>query len=103
MQGIRNISGTDTMCFVSRKEIPEHKKVTYEIIVCEIHPQKEETHQLRMTAGGDRLDYSGDTSTKSAVLEKIRIHWNSVLSTPKARYMTMDISNMYLNKKLSEP
>ena len=56
-----------------------------------------------MTTGGDILDYSGDTSTKSAGLETIKIHWNSVLSTPKARYMTMNISNIYLNKKLPEP
>ena len=56
-----------------------------------------------MTAGGDRIDYSGDTSTESAGLETIKIHWNLVLSTPKAKYMTMDISNMYLNTKLPEP
>ena len=61
MQGIRDIAGTDTMSFVYRKEIPEHKKVTYARMVCDILPQKEETHQLIMTAGGDRLDYSGDT------------------------------------------
>ena len=56
-----------------------------------------------MTAGGDRLYYSGDTSTKSSLLETIKIHWNSVLSTPKARYTTMDISTMYFNTKLPEP
>ena len=72
-------------------------------MVCDIYPQKEETHGLRMAAGGDRLYYSGDTRTESAGLETIKIHWNLVLSTPKARYMTMDISNMYLNTKLPEP
>ena len=72
-------------------------------MLCDIRPQKEETHQLRMTAGGDRLDYSGDTSTESVGLETIKIQWNSVLSTPKARYTAMGISNMYLNTKLLEP
>ena len=28
------------------------------------------------------------------------MYWNSVLSTNKAKYMTMDISNMYLNTPL---
>ena len=103
IQGIRDIAGIEKMCFLSRKEIPEHKKVTYARMVCDIRPQKEETHRLRMTAGGDILDYSGDNSTESAGLETIKINWNSVLSTPKARYMTMDISNMYLTTKPPEP
>ena len=56
-----------------------------------------------MTAGGDRLHYEGKTSTDVSGLNTIKIHWNSVLSTPRAKYMTMDISNMYLNTKLPEP
>jgi len=89
------------MFFVNRKDVPDHKTVTYARMVCDIRPQKEETHRMRMTAGGDSLEYAGNTrSTESASLETIKIHWNSVLFTPKARYMTMDISNMYLNTKL---
>ena len=45
-------------------------------------------------------DYKGETSTETAGLELIKIHWNSVLSTKKAKYITMDISNMYLNTPL---
>jgi hypothetical protein len=56
-----------------------------------------------MTVGGDRLDYDGNTSTDVSNLNTIKIHWNSVLSTPKAKYMIMDISNMYLNTKLPSP
>ena len=45
-------------------------------------------------------DYTGKISTETAGLELIKVHWNSVLSTNKAKYMTMDISNMYLNTPL---
>ena len=45
-------------------------------------------------------DYTGEISTETAGLELIKMHWNSVLSTNKAKYMTMDISNMYLNTPL---
>ena len=45
-------------------------------------------------------DYTGEISTETAGLELIKVHWNSVLSTKKAKYMTMDISNMYLNTPL---
>ena len=45
-------------------------------------------------------NYTGKISTETAGLELIKMHWNSVLSTNKAKYMTMDISNMYLNTPL---
>lgn len=45
-------------------------------------------------------DYKDKISTETAVLELIKMHWNSVLSIRKAKYMTMDISNMYLNTPL---
>jgi hypothetical protein len=35
-------------------------------------------------------------------METIKMHWNSVLSTPGARYCTADISNMYLCSDLPE-
>jgi hypothetical protein len=47
-------------------------------------------------AGGDRIDYSGDVTTHTASMETIKMHWNSVVSTPSAKYCTTDISNMYL-------
>ena len=46
------------------------------------------------------IDYTGEISTKTAGLELIKTHWILVLSTEKAKYMTMDISNMYLNTLL---
>ena len=45
-------------------------------------------------------NYTGEISTETAELELIKMHWNSVLFTKKAKYMTMDISNMYLNTPL---
>lgn len=36
-------------------------------------------------------------------METIKIHWNSVLSTPGAKYCTEDISNMYLMSMLLDP
>ena len=33
-------------------------------------------------------------------METIKLHWNSVISTPNARYCTGDISNMYLMSDL---
>jgi hypothetical protein len=58
-------------------------------------------NRTRITAGGNLItDYPGDVSTETAGLETVKIHWNSVLSTPGAKWMGMDISNMYLNTPL---
>ena len=46
-------------------------------------------------------NYGGEISTETAGLKLIKMHWNSVLSTKKAKYMTMDISNIYLNTPLN--
>ena len=70
--------------------------------VCTYRPQKAEQNRTRFTAMGNFItDYTGQIITKTAGLELIKMYWNSVLSTKKAKYMTMDISNMYLNTPLN--
>ena len=65
--------------------------------------EKEEVNRTRITAGGDRLEFQGDTSTETAVeLETAKMVFNSVMSTPDAKFMTINISNMYLNTPLQE-
>jgi hypothetical protein len=97
------IEGTDTMHLIKKSDIPKNKKITYARFCSDIRPQKSETHQTRLTAGGDRLDYEGKTSTDTAGLETIKIHINSTISRKEAKYMSIDIVNMYLNTKLLSP
>ena len=65
-------------------------------------PEKEEVNQTRITAGGDQLESQGDTSTETAGLETAKMVSNSVLSTPDAKFMTIDVSIMYLNTPLQK-
>jgi len=53
--------------------------------------------------GGDRINYLGDVTTPTADMLVAKILFNSVISTPDARFMTMDISNFYLNTPLKRP
>jgi hypothetical protein len=62
-QGIRDIPGTDTCFFVELTNIPKDRKITYGKIVCDYKPHKKEKERIRLTVGGDRLDYSGDVAT----------------------------------------
>ena len=53
-----------------------------------------------MTIGGNLLDYDGNTKTPTADLITLKLLLNSVLSTPEAKFMTIDIKNFYLETKL---
>ena len=44
-----------------------------------------------------------DVSTPTADLPTIKMLWNSILSTPGERYMTLDISNFYLGTPMARP
>jgi hypothetical protein len=65
-QGIRDIPGTDTCFFINLTNILKDRKITYGKIVCDYKPHKKEKEQVRLTVGGDKLDYSDDVATSTA-------------------------------------
>jgi hypothetical protein len=46
---------------------------------------------------GDRVHYPGNAGTPTANLLTVKILINSIISTPGAKFMTMDIKDFYLN------
>jgi hypothetical protein len=78
------------------------QKVTYARTVAAIRTGKEEQKRVRITVGGDRLDYPGETSTDTASLDTTKLLINSVLSTPGARMGAIDIPNFYIHNDLKE-
>jgi hypothetical protein len=99
-QGIRDIPGTDTCFFIELKNIPNDRKITYGKIVCDYKPHKKEKERVRLTVGGDRLDYSSDVATSTADITTFKILINSTLSTENAATMMMDIKNYYIGTPL---
>jgi len=79
----KKIKGTGTIFPIRRHAIPSDRKVTYANFVCNIRPQKAETHRVRMTAGGDKLDYPGDPSSPAEAILDAKLHINSVISDAK--------------------
>jgi hypothetical protein len=65
-------------------------------IVCDYKPHKKEKERVRLTVGGDRLDYSGDVATSTADITTFKSLINSTLSTEDAAMMIMDIKSFYL-------
>lgn len=90
-------TGTETMRFIHPSEMPSDRTATYLRIVAAERPHKEETKRIRCTVGGDRIDYPGNVSTKTADMALVKILLNSVVSTPGAKFATIDIKDFYLN------
>ena len=60
--------------------------------------KKTETHRVRMTAIGDRLDYSGNPKSLAVSILDAKININVDISNTKkgAWYIGIDIKNFYL-------
>ena len=73
--------------------------------VCQVclqtKPNKAEVHRTRLTVGGYKVHYPGDVGTPTADLTLVKMHLNSIISTPGAQYMTLDVKNFYLNTPMS--
>jgi hypothetical protein len=78
------------------KRIPKERKVTYGKIVCDYKPHKKEKEHVRLTVGGDKLDYSGNAATSTADITTFKILINITLSTKDAEMLMMSIKNYYI-------
>ena len=60
-----------------------------------IRPTKAEVICVRVTVGGNRLDFPGATTTHCSSLTTTKCLLISTISTPDARFMTLDIKEFY--------
>ena len=95
--------GTNTLSWINRNDIPPHKKPTYTRICTNYRPQKQDPYRVRCTLGGNLINYRGAKSTPTASLPVIKLLINSVLSTPGAKFCSVDIKDFYLQSTLPEP
>ena len=79
------------------------KDVAYGHHVCNEKPKKAEVNRTRFTVSGNKINYPGAMSTPTAELLVAKILFNSVISTKNAKFMTINISNFYLNSPLPRP
>ena len=99
--GTRMPTGTNTIFFIPKSKVPNDRKVSYINPVASIRPNKAEVYRVRLTAGGNRLEYPGVTATDTVSLTTTKVHLNSVISTKNAKYMTIDIKDYYYGTPLS--
>ena len=88
-------TGTNTIFFIAKSAILQGRKITYARMVPSIRPTKAEVNRVCVTVGGYRLDFPDATTTHCAGLTTTKCLLNSTISTPGARFMTLDIKDFY--------
>ena len=84
--------GTDPMFVMTPQDVanmPADRLATYANIIIDFRPQKEDPHRIRACVGGNLINYPGELTTRTADITTSKLHWNSVLSTQKAKYMCL--------------
>jgi hypothetical protein len=89
---------TETIFFISKTDIPHNRRgnVTYCRIVCIYREGKKDKYRTRITMGGNLINYPGDCGTPTADLLTVKLLLNSIISTPNAKFMSIDIKDFYL-------
>ena len=69
----------------------------------DIRPLKNEKYRVRITVGGDRLDFCADASSVAASLATVKRLLNRVVSTEDAIFTTADIKDFFYASFLPYP
>ena len=88
-------SGSETMFFIPHSTKPANRIATYLRIVAELKPNKTEKRWVGFTVGGT-------ISTPTADLIVVKTLLNSVVSTPNAKFLTIDVKDFYLNTPMEQ-
>ena len=96
-------SGTKTIKAIAFHHIPKGRAIGNLRIVAALKPLKTEMHRIRFTIAHHHHDFDGATSTPTVDMPTVKCHINSTISTPNAKYATMDISDFYLNTIMARP
>ncbi len=97
--------GTNTIFYLTHdkiRRIPKDQTVTYAWIVINHRPPKDDSNWVRITVSGNLIDYSYELTTQTANMVSAKIMWNSVISTPGAKFGGADIKSMYLKTPLDK-
>jgi hypothetical protein len=84
------------MAFMPISAVPKGTKATCLRILAAFRPKKANPRRASFTVDGDRVCYDGDVSTKTADLTAVKKLLDSVISTPEAKFVTVDLKDFYL-------
>ncbi len=95
---VRLATMTETIFFIQKDAIPQERQgdETYARIVCVYRDGKKDKYCTRITMGGNLVNYPGDCGTPTADLLTVKLLLNSIISTPHAKFMTLDLKDFYV-------
>ena len=105
-QGVPGIvEDTNTFIFIYKIEVPSNgwKDVTYGRICDNYTPEKSDPYHIQLTVGGNLINILGDCGTPTADMLIVKLLLNSTILAKGAKFMTIDISNFYLNTPMERP
>ncbi len=91
--------GTNAMFVMTPQDaenMPPDRLATYANSIVDFQPQKEDPYRIRNCVGRNLINHPGELTTRTADITTSKLHWNSVLSTHKAKYMCLDLKSFYL-------
>ena len=71
--------------------------------MCTFHPENQDPNLTCIMIGGNHIKYPGDMGTKTDYLDLFKIVIDSVFWKKGANYVTLNISNFYLQTPLEFP
>jgi hypothetical protein len=74
--------------------------VMYAQIIINYRPQKEDPNHVRITVGGNLINYPFKLTTCTTDMVSSKLLWNSTISTKGADFASANIKNMYLKTPL---
>jgi hypothetical protein len=92
---------TNTIRCIPKHQVPPSKTPTYPRIVVTNRPNKASPIRFRVTVGGDRIQYPDEVSTEASNLATVKLLLSSIISTPGAKWMSIDIKDFYLKTTMS--
>ena len=95
---VRLVSVRNTMHFIQKSQIPKNRVASYYNPRCNRKWKNGvNIFRVRGTYGGNISDYSGDTAAFTADMATVKILLNKTVSDKAKRWMTADITDMYLH------
>jgi hypothetical protein len=91
--------GTQTMWYIHHDQLPPGRRATYARCVASERPQKTEVKRVRLTAGGNLVNYPGKVNTPTDETSTTKMLFNSIISTKNGgiqiwEYMRIHISTI---------
>jgi hypothetical protein len=105
-QAIHNCTAaTNTVDFIPKSSVPTNKKVMYGNFIYDYCPFKSEKYRVRLTAGGDRLEYNKYAGSPDASLLETKLIINSTISNANNNvlFLCAGLKDFFLATVMEDP